>query len=688
VPFAVATVMMWGRAVTLRRLRNLDGLTSAWLRASFVLSASVLVTTLFILATGFSLFTTRYQELPWLGSFDPVVWWAEVGARQVDALLAGGVSEPGDVGRFVEATEASSRPAAQLIYASVAGGPGGRPVVWWSREQEEGRVAAAFKIADARGVFLLSIDRVHAALIRMDTYNTLVTLVVFLGLVLALDGTFRGVVAAPVGRLQEQLRSAAALLDAGGRLRGRRWRRGGGPEPGPGPAARAGDRPLVGEAVQRILLLLSQSAGVPFRGGAGGGYPSDEAGSEPPPSLAEPPGGPAEGEPLSANPSLADEQRRALRMVFSPLILNHSGTLAWASRRVPPSLQLSACHLLLVKLRVPETVVRKETFVAWAQGVLGEHPRMPFHCPERAMGALNAALALLRQVEDGAAGRALGGYPRFALAVAALAAHLGSVGRADSQLVREGHPLALTYFNREPQASASVAQALRIASRDGCDIFERVPGPARAGLVDLVLSAVVASQPWALPDLAEELDVHAGVAASQLAVRELQGPAGPAPGAGPGPGAGDPPGPSLEPSDGLLVRVLAALAQQYHLWGSHEDRLTWAKRALDQALLGSPAQDAPEAGRPPVPPSPPSPGASAVDRRVASARAQLVTEVTGDVIPLLSRIVRAFPRLAGLARALEDADAPVDPGAWGTSFFGAPLAPVGVRITQAPPPPR
>lgn len=67
----------------------------------------------------------------------------------------------------------------------------------------------------------------------------------------------------------------------------------------------------------------------------------------------------------------------------------------------------------------------------------------------------------------------------LAVLVASLCMDLCSVGREDEELCADGHPLALTYALDRPQKQAAVAEVLRIATEEGCNIFSAV-GAAEA----------------------------------------------------------------------------------------------------------------------------------------------------------------------------------------------------------------
>ena len=720
-PCFLVAATMFRRSAVAARVGQLDGLSPHWLKSSFALSVSASALAGVVVVLAFVMILTSFPSIKatQMGddvfAYDPVLWWSEVGRRQVDSLLAAHPETPGDVALFVEHVLETSRPVAFLVYARILAGapPAGfnlnpradgwvQPAVEWvSPEQAEGRVRVGFTVEDERGVFVLSIDRAAAGVSRNDALLTAVIIVYVAYIIRAVHSAVDVVFLSPLEQMQDVLRRTAAMIDHDGNIVARE----GEPSDGSstdevdgradqvsggsraagllvrGMPGRESERLTFAEATRRILKLVSRAAAgargarkppgtsffSSFQEGSlhsVGGQSKMLAGSE-------------EGDPQRSSraaltlesvrskaPPEPKEQKKltALRMTFPPEVVNHAGTLKWPLLELGHSHHLQACNFFFVKMRIPEKFCRREAFVAWAQGVLEEHPGLPFHCAKRAVGALNAAVAL---VNMGGVMQELAVPYRFALLVAALGGRLGSVGWDDADLVRAGHPLALTYYNRDPQASAALAQVARIESREGCGVFSQLDPKDRDFVMDLVGSAIRTSQPWAAAQLAQEVSVFRRVRLADLVVDEAEEAANhTAQGrnrrshSGPGSRNSSVTGPSVAATaPELFVRVVSALAQHFHLWGERREFRAWSERAVLEIQARPPAGG----GEPSLGPGGEAPTrAQAVAQLVAAWERQtkaLMVEA-GRLLPQVGDLTRGLLKAGGLEGLLKDSPEP------------------------------
>lgn len=72
-------------------------------------------------------------------------------------------------------------------------------------------------------------------------------------------------------------------------------------------------------------------------------------------------------------------ERSKHSMKFTPAVLNKLGSTSWNANVLGRDELVSACHLMFIKLRVPESICTRERFVAFAERALERHPEMRFH---------------------------------------------------------------------------------------------------------------------------------------------------------------------------------------------------------------------------------------------------------------------------------------------------------------------
>ena len=341
-------------------------------------------------------------------------------------------------------------------------------------------------------------------------------------------------------------------------------------------------------------------------GTAAAGALPDRSGPAEPGAAEGPRAPPGQGSPGEAADDARQDRRRenrvaqATRLKFNPGLLNHAGTWGWSVLRSQDGDILQAASYAFFKLRVPEELCTRRTFVDFALAALERHPALPYHSAMRAIACLHAAYTLVAQFPQLSLPSPT---DRLVLLVSALCANLASTGRSDDDLVREGHEYAVTYHFNMPQANAAVAKLTAASLEPGRGIFAALSHVSQRAVMQKVSMCVVAAAPESLVSLRRELLVQrsitlVGGAAGTERERDS---------------AGMPPD--------LTLRVVCALSQLFHGWADADDFRGWEGRANLQATL----RGAPGAARP--------------------ARAEFWS---GHAVPLLEVLAEVLPTTRGL----------------------------------------
>lgn len=246
------------------------------------------------------------------------------------------------------------------------------------------------------GTFLFSADPILIAVAAWDPVFAALVAVAVVALFVSASVTADAMLVSPLEMTLSALVDAASVLDRSGRMRG----------------APAKERVDLIQAVRRILAHLSNSFGgvaadrrrsMPLRhsfsdrgsvpGSILSGNPLDTGAvvaasgraSSDAARLALSGGGDASDARnviSSARPAprarAVSEDRAKPSMRFAPAVLNHLGTNRWNPWLSGPEL-VSACHIMFIKSRVPESICKKDSFVAFAERALDKHPDLRFH---------------------------------------------------------------------------------------------------------------------------------------------------------------------------------------------------------------------------------------------------------------------------------------------------------------------
>lgn len=257
----------------------------------------------------------------------------------------------------------------RLIYARMTS-PDGAPIEFQSSAYRHGTVGKVLELDVEAGIFLFDFDLIFGVIVFWDPILALCFLLAYVALFWFAQGSLRSLMVKPLETMLSALVSAATVIDAEGRFAHGR------PMGAP--------RPHLGEAVHRLLMLVSRYAGP--EGGADGDLFREDTGASGG-GKAEPAGGEAAAEP---EPSEAGSTGRLMlqgpgsgpgvgspTMRFSPAVLNGLGTPAWTSGALLNEELLQAVHVMFIKCRLPGTLFPREKFVAWAREILERHPLLP-----------------------------------------------------------------------------------------------------------------------------------------------------------------------------------------------------------------------------------------------------------------------------------------------------------------------
>lgn len=252
----------------------------------------------------------------------------------------------------------------------------------------EDRITGIVAVSFPEGSFLFSVDPISKAVAAWELAFFALFAVACSALFVCAKATADTLLVSPLEKMLSALLGAASILDSAGRVRG-------------DAAARRLD---FGQAISRVIAHLALSArGANFQGqrrntaalsddpgpDSGsilGDSPLQGAQSLPVTSLssgllkglkgrAERPDGWGRSELMS---QAREDVPKAASMRFMPAVLNHLGTSKWNPWLAGDEL-VSACHVMFIKSRIPETVCTRERFVAFAQGAIDKHPELRFH---------------------------------------------------------------------------------------------------------------------------------------------------------------------------------------------------------------------------------------------------------------------------------------------------------------------
>lgn len=296
------------------------------------------------------------------------------------------------------------------------------------------------------GDFVFSIDPLFTAIVFWDTVMSAGYFLTCAGFYMFARGYMRALLVFPLTSMLSALTQAAALLDEDGRVspaedrpadhtrdslraasgegRGvvpRWWTR----RATVAPDERGGGMHgvfHVGEAINRVLLLISHSAKtarqdlVPSvrrsRVSEGTAPAGESAKSASGPDLAEavrasasdaaaaggatdtdgegegeilPDASAVSGSSVSLLAAMEAQSRksrpRRIRMRFPESVLNWVGSTGWHDCSLQPTELVPAVHLIFIKSRIPASVCERETFVTWAQAMLARHTKLAYHNP-------------------------------------------------------------------------------------------------------------------------------------------------------------------------------------------------------------------------------------------------------------------------------------------------------------------
>lgn len=240
----------------------------------------------------------------------------------------------------------------RLASASLSGGA----LSFASEALEEGRVAKAVEVRSDDGTFIFDIDRYYSGLSIIDTSNTAFFWACIVALYLAAAVAARVLLISPLESMLSALTSAASVLDDDG-------------VPVDSSSGIPGHKtpPNLEATVRRLLALVSRvtrsdatGRGDSFLERFGGIRVSDkEAGDEEGSVIGRRfRSGTESGDGSPRAGKLVDDgaSKALARMRFPPAVLNGLGTPMWKPGRLCQETMVSACHLMFVKSRIPESL--------------------------------------------------------------------------------------------------------------------------------------------------------------------------------------------------------------------------------------------------------------------------------------------------------------------------------------------
>jgi len=261
-----------------------------------------------------------------------------------------------------------------------------------------------------------------------------------------------------------------------------------------------------------------------------------------------------------------------LRFKFSAEVLNGIASASWCAQALlPPEAVLPTAGLLFMKLRIPESVCKRDTFVRWAGQVLPRYPEgVHGHTPWHAVASLQALLYL--RTEMAADFDVLSDLQVFALAAAALASNVASIGLTDEELVDMAHPILLALQTagrgapvQAPNAQGALSEVMKASASAQSNIFGQLSAGSRQRVVEDIFAALCcASSVHTVSRLEKELVVAKNIAqVKQVADVDLA--------AGKPRGAVSPGVPETRLSPDLALRLAAALCHLSSAWKHSDD---------------------------------------------------------------------------------------------------------------------
>lgn len=252
----------------------------------------------------------------------------------------------------------------------------GESVTWMEHDFARGLVAKVIEITSDNppGKFLFNFDHIFGAILVWEPISATIFLLISFFFFVFSSRSIRDIVIAPLQKLLHALTSTASIISRDGRI--------------------VSDRPQdaspldIGEASRRFLKLASRA--VKYRNvlngsseGSGSGPSSrrhDSSKGNRPSGTSRALSFTAPMEPTSSREGSVAGEKADVRMKFSTAVLNGVGVRDWSACVLIGDELVQAVHLMWMKMRVPDRLCSRKTFVAWAHEVLNKHPSLEYHC--------------------------------------------------------------------------------------------------------------------------------------------------------------------------------------------------------------------------------------------------------------------------------------------------------------------